>query len=158
VREAAADATVAHAQRFDTRRVAAEAHGAMVALDDTVDLDPQLRELVKIRASMLNGCAFCIQLHTQDALAAGERAERLFALAAWDESPFFTARERAALRFADAVTQLAPGGVSDEVYDEARAHFDEAELAQLLFAVVAINAWNRLAVASRKLTRPAHSA
>jgi AhpD family alkylhydroperoxidase len=150
-----ADAPVVHEQRFDTRRVAAEAHQALLALDAVVQLDPVLRELVRTRASILNGCAYCIQLHTQDALAAGERDERLFALGAWQESSFFTARERAALRFTDAVTQLAPGGVSDEAYDEACAHFDEAELAQLLFAVVAINAFNRLAVTTRKRTLPA---
>jgi AhpD family alkylhydroperoxidase len=147
-----ADAPVVHEQRFDTRRVAADAHKAMAALDAVIELDQSLRELVRIRASILNGCAYCIQLHTHDALAAGERAERLFALAAWQESSFFTARERAALRFTDSVTELGPDGVVDDVYDEARAHFDEAELAQLLFAVAAINAWNRLAVATHKLT------
>jgi AhpD family alkylhydroperoxidase len=144
-----------HDQRFDTRRVAPEAHQAVAALDAVIQLESGLRELVKIRASILNGCAYCIQLHTQEALAADEDAERLFALAAWHESSFFTARERAALRFTDAVTQLPPGGVADDVYDEARAHFDESELPQLLFAIVAINAWNRLAVASRK--PPLHS-
>jgi len=150
-----ADAAVAHEQRFDTRRAAAEQHRALAALDAAVDLDPALRELVRVRASMLNGCAYCIQLHTRDALAAGERAERLFALAAWEESPFFTARERAALRFTDVVTELPQGGVGDDVYAEAASHFDEHELAQLLFAIAAINAWNRLAVATRKPAQPA---
>lgn len=149
------DTPVAREPRFDTRRVAAEAHQALVELDSVIDLDSALWDLVKIRASILNGCAFCIQLHTQDALKAGERAERLFALGAWEESPFFTARERAALGFTDAVTRLPQGGIGDDVYDEARAHLDEAELPQLLFAVVSINAWNRLAVATRKRTLPA---
>jgi AhpD family alkylhydroperoxidase len=155
VTELGTDALIVHEQRFDTRRAAAEAHRALAALDAVIELDPRLRELVKIRASILNGCAYCIQLHTQDARAAGEDVERLFALGAWQESPFFTARERAALRFTDVVTELPPGGVADEVYDEVRAHFDESEVPQLLFAVVAINAWNRLAVTSRK--RPVHS-
>jgi AhpD family alkylhydroperoxidase len=146
-----ADAPVVHEQRFDTRRVAADAHKAMAALDAVIDLDQSLRELVRIRASILNGCAYCIQLHTQDALRAGESQHRLFALGAWEESPFFTARERAALRFTDAVTRLEDGHVPDEVYEEAAQRFDDAELAQLLFAVVAINAWNRLAIATRKL-------
>jgi len=122
----------------------------MPELDAAISLDPALRELVKIRASILNGCAYCIQLHTQEALAASEAPHRLFAVAAWEESPFFTKRERAALRFTDAVTSLADGHVSDAVYDEASTHFAEDELAQLLFAIVAINAWNRLAISTRK--------
>ncbi len=145
------DTPVVRAQRLDTRRSAKHAHEALLALDASIELEAGLRELVKIRVSIVNGCAYCIQLHTGDALAAGERQERLFALAAWDESPLFTARERAALRLADAVTHLPPGGVSDEVYEEASEHFTEEELGQLLFAVVAINAWNRLAVTTRKL-------
>ena len=136
---------------MDTRRTAPETHAAMVALDAAIDLEPALRELVKVRASLVNGCAFCIQLHTQDALAAGERPERLFALGAWDESPLFTARERAALEFADAVTNVQDGHVPDEVYARAEQEFEPPELAQLLFAVVAINGWNRLAIATRKL-------
>ena len=136
---------------MDTRRAAPEQHRAMVELDAAVTLDPALRELVRLRASILNGCAYCIQLHSRDALAAGEQPHRLHAVAAWEESPFFTARERAALRFTDAVTNLGDGHVSDDVYEEASEHFDEAELAQLLFAAVAINAWNRLAIATRKL-------
>src|SRR5262245_19938752 len=123
----------------------------MLALDGAVTLDPALPELVRLRASILNGCAYCVQLHSQDALAQGESERRLFALAAWEESPYFTPRERAALRFTDAVTNLADGHVPDEVYEHACEHFDQAELAQLLFAVVAINAWNRLAIATRKL-------
>lgn len=135
---------------MDTRRTAPAQHKAMVALDAAISLDPALRELVRIRASLLNGCAYCIQLHTHDALQAGESLHRLFALGAWEESLFFTARERAGLRFTDAVTHLHEGHVPNEVYEEAAEHFDDAELAQLLFAVVAINAWNRLAISTRK--------
>jgi AhpD family alkylhydroperoxidase len=136
---------------MDTRRAAPDQHRAMAALDAAIQLDPPLRELVRTRASLLNGCAYCIQLHTADALEDGEPPHRLFAVAAWEESPYFSPRERAALRFTDAVTNLHEGHVPDEVFDEAAEHFDEAELAQLLFAVVAINAWNRLAIATRKL-------
>ena len=142
---------------MDTRRAAPDLHGAMLALDAAISLDPPLRELVRLRASILNGCAYCIQLHTQDALAAGEEEHRLFAVAAWEESPFFSERERAALRFTDAVTNVQEGHVPDEVYEEAARHFDEADLAQLLFAAVAINAWNRLAIATRKLPRSPRS-
>lgn len=138
-------------QRMDTRRSAPVLHQAMVALDGAVSLDAELRELVNLRASILNGCAYCVQLHSQNALAAGEQPHRLFALAAWEESPFFSARERAALRITDAITDVADGHVPDEVYEEASRHFDEEELAQLVFAAVVINAWNRLAIATRKL-------
>jgi AhpD family alkylhydroperoxidase len=136
---------------METRQTAPEQYAAMVALDNAITLDPALRELVKTRASLLNGCAFCINMHTQDALKAGEQPHRLFALGAWEEAPFFSPRERAALRFTDAVTNLHDGHVPDEVYEEAAEHFDDAELAQLLYAVVAINAWNRIAIATRKL-------
>ena len=145
------DLPVARPQRLDTRRAAKTSHEAMLALDATIEVDPRLRELIRVRASMVNGCAYCIRLHTGDALAAGESQDRLFALAAWEESPLFTPRERAVLRFTDAVTILRPGGVDDDVYEEITAYFDEADLAQLLFAVVTINAWNRLAVTTRKL-------
>jgi AhpD family alkylhydroperoxidase len=136
---------------MDTRRSAPVLHQAMVALDGAISLDPEVRELVNLRASILNGCAYCVQLHSRNALAAGEEPHRLFALAAWEESPFFSARERAALRMTDAVTDVSDGHVSDEVYEEASRHFDEDELAQLVFAAVVINAWNRLAIATRKL-------
>lgn len=142
---------------MDTRRTAPVQHKALAALDAAITLDSALNDLVKIRASFLNGCAYCIQLHTQDALQAGESLHRLFALGAWEESPFFTARERAALRFTDAVTHLHEGHVPNEVYEEAAEQFDEGELAQLLFAVVAINAWNRLAISTRKLPREPRS-
>ena len=139
---------------MDTRRSAPELHKAVLALDAAVSLDPRLRELVRLRASILNGCTFCIQLHSQDALKAGEQPHRLFALAAWEEAPFFDARERAALRFTDAVTHLHVGHVPDEVWAEAAEHFPEDELAQLLFAIVAINALNRMAIATRKPPLP----
>jgi AhpD family alkylhydroperoxidase len=141
-------------QRMDTRRDAPDLHKALLALDAAISFDPPLRELVKIRGSIVNGCAYCVQLHTQDALAAGEQPHRLFALTAWEEAPFYTARERAALRFTDAVTSLHEGHVPDDVWEAAAEHFESAELAELLFAVVAINAWNRLAIATRKTPLP----
>lgn len=112
-------------------------------------VDPTLLELVKTRASMLNGCAFCLDMHTRDALAAGEDARRLFALSAWREAPFFDERERAALALTDAVTRLGEEGVSDEVWDNARKHWSEEETANLVLAVATINVWNRIAVATR---------
>jgi AhpD family alkylhydroperoxidase len=123
----------------------------MAALDRAVDFDPALRELVKLRASILNGCAYCVDLHSRDALEAGEDVRRVVAVAAWRESAFFTARERAALALTDEVTRLGEHGVGDDVWAEAAAHFPEAELGQLLWAIVVINAWNRVGVATQML-------
>ena len=111
-------------------------------------LEHRLLELVKIRASQINGCAACLDMHTQDARAAGETEQRLYTLSAWRETPFFTDRERAALAWAEAVT-LVNQGVPDAVYEEARRHFTERELIDLTVAVVTINGWNRLNIAFR---------
>jgi AhpD family alkylhydroperoxidase len=111
-------------------------------------LEHALVELVKVRASQVNGCAYCLDMHTQDARAAGETEQRLYALSAWRETPFFTDRERAALAWAEAVT-LVGGGVPDAVFEEARSQFTEKELADLTWAVVTINAWNRIAISFR---------
>ena len=135
--------------RLSARRLAPDPYQAMVAFDNSIDFDPRLRELVKIRASQLNGCAYCLDMHTRDARDAAEDERRLATLAGWHESPFFTPRERAALALTDAVTRLGDHGVSDAVWAEAAEHFDEAELAQLLWAIVAINAWNRIGVTTR---------
>jgi AhpD family alkylhydroperoxidase len=135
--------------RLSARRLAPGAYQAMVAFDNSIDFDPRLRELVKIRASQLNGCAYCLDMHTRDARDAAEDERRLATLAGWHESPFFTPRERAALALTDAVTRLGDHGVSDAVWAEAAEHFEEAELAQLLWAIVAINAWNRIGVTTR---------
>ena len=124
----------------------------MLALEEYVrssGIDPTLLHLVKVRASFLNGCAYCIDMHTKDARAAGETEHRLYALAAWRDTPFFTARERAALAWTDAVPRLGPDGGADEVYETARAQFQEAELVRLTLAIVAINGWNRLSIAFR---------
>ncbi len=112
-------------------------------------LEPRLIELVKIRASQMNGCAYCIDMHTQDARAIGETEQRIYALNAWRETPFFTDRERAALEWAEAVTAVADTHVPDDVYERVRPHFDEASLFALTGAVIVINSWNRLSVSFR---------
>jgi AhpD family alkylhydroperoxidase len=114
-------------------------------------LEQSLLELVKFRASQINGCAYCIDMHTKDARAHGETEQRLYALSAWRETPYFTERERAALAWTEAVTLVSATGVPDDVYEEARRHFDDGELVDLTFAIVAINGWNRLAVSFRKV-------
>jgi AhpD family alkylhydroperoxidase len=114
-------------------------------------LERGLIELVKIRASQINGCAYCIDMHTQDARAEGETERRIYALNAWRETPFYTNRERAALAWTEAVTRISDGGVSDALYEEARQHFDEKELVDLTWAVAAINAWNRVAINFRSV-------
>jgi AhpD family alkylhydroperoxidase len=126
--------------------------GAMLALQREVDasgLERPLLELVKIRASQMNGCAYCLDMHTKDARAHGETEQRIYALNAWRDAPFFTARERAALAWTEAVTRVGETHVPDEVHADARAGLSEAELIALTFAVAAINSWNRLAVALR---------
>jgi AhpD family alkylhydroperoxidase len=135
--------------RLSARRLAPDVYRAMVAFDDAIDFDPPLRDLVKIRASQLNGCAYCLDMHTRDVRERGEDERRLATLAGWHEAPFFTERERAAFALTDAVTRLGEHGVSDEVWARAAAHFEPAELAQLLWAIVAINAWNRIGVPTR---------
>jgi AhpD family alkylhydroperoxidase len=135
--------------RMDVAKEARAPYRALIELGDSIELDPPLRELINLRASILNGCAYCVDMHTKDARAAGETEQRLFAVPVWRETPFFTPRERAGLAWAEAVTEMPAGGVSDEVYHEARGHFSESEIVQLTMAVIAINGWNRLAVAFR---------
>jgi AhpD family alkylhydroperoxidase len=139
--------------RVDANRLAPEGRQAMVALQAYVDrsgLEFALLELVKIRASQINGCAFCLAMHVRDARAHGEREERLHLLPAWRETPLYTGRERAALAWTEAVTLVTDGHVPDAVYEAARQEFGEKELVDLTYAVVAINGWNRLAIAFRK--------
>lgn len=138
--------------RVDYAKVASRGYEAMRGLEAYIrqsGLEPTLLELVKLRASQLNGCAFCIDMHTKDARAAGESEQRLYALSAWRETPFYTERERAALAWTDAVTTVAESHVPDEIYQVARKHFPEKELVDLTLAIVAINGWNRLAIAFR---------
>ena len=112
-------------------------------------IEAPLFELVKIRASQLNRCAYCLDMHTKDARQRGETEQRLYALSAWRETPFFTDRERAALEWTEALTRLPDSDVSDELYERVRQHFDEAELVALTFGIVVINSWNRLAISFR---------
>jgi len=116
---------------------------------NTSGLEPSLQELVKTRASQLNGCAYCIDMHTKDARAAGETEQRLYALSAWRETPFFTPRERAALAWTEAITNIQQGHADDAVYEQVRSEFNEADLAKLTLAITQINAWNRIAIAFR---------
>jgi AhpD family alkylhydroperoxidase len=116
---------------------------------DRVEFDPRLRELVRVRASQLNGCAYCIDMHTKDARAIGETEQRLYGLAAWRETPYFTARERAALAFTEAVTLLAGGHVPDGAYEPVAAEFTPDEVGALLSLIVTINAWNAIGVSTR---------
>ncbi|HET6629802.1 MAG TPA: carboxymuconolactone decarboxylase family protein [Woeseiaceae bacterium] len=139
-------------ERIAFKKLVPEAYRAMLGLERYVhgtELEPALLELVRMRASQLNGCAYCLDMHSKDARAAGESEQRLYLLSAWREAPFYSERERAALAWAEAVTLLPGSGVSDEVYAQARIHFGEEELVKLTMAVVAINGWNRLEVAFR---------
>ncbi|MFI1292432.1 carboxymuconolactone decarboxylase family protein [Streptomyces sp. NPDC020792] len=146
-----------HEPRMQWAKHAPEVYRAMVRLDAAAGqgLDPRLRELVKIRASQLNHCAFCLDMHTKDALAAGESVERIVQLGAWEESRhFYTEKELAAIELTEAVTVLTDGFVPDEVYERAAAHFEEAELARLIASITVINAWNRFGVTARAV--PGH--
>jgi AhpD family alkylhydroperoxidase len=124
---------------------------AMYALsgESSKALDPNLRELVKIRASQINGCAYCIDMHTKDARHAGESEQRIYGLSAWRETPFYTDRERAALEWTEALTRLPDGDISDELFGRVSAQFSEPEIVALTFSVIVINSWNRLSVAFR---------
>lgn len=120
-------------------------------LNETGVLEESLRELVKMRASQLNGCAYCLDMHTKDAMKEGETVQRLVGLDAWRESPYYTARERAALEWAEAVTLVSTSHVEDEVYERVKKEFTDKEMVALTLAVVAINCWNRFAIAFRTI-------
>ena len=137
--------------RMEIGRAAPPLHRALVALGNDPDLDPRLRELVNLRASILNGCAYCINKHTKIARRAGETEQRLYAVAAWHEAPFFDDKERAALALTDAVTLISDEHVPRRVWEEASAHFEPDELAQLVWAITVINAWNRIGITMRML-------
>ncbi len=139
-------------QRLNYVKISPEGYRAMLGLSDYgkhCGLESPLMELVKMRASQINGCAFCLDMHSQDARAAGETEQRIYLLDAWEEAPFYTDRERAALAWTEAVTRVSQTHVPDEVYEEARKHFNEKELVDLTFVIVAINSWNRLSIGFR---------
>jgi AhpD family alkylhydroperoxidase len=140
------------APRIDFEHASPAAVKAMYALQAAVNdsgLEPSLIELVKLRASQINGCAYCVDMHSKDMQAHGERDERLHLLSLWCEAPHFTPRERAALLWTETLTRIADEGVPDEVFEVVRGEFDEQELANLTLAVVAINGWNRFAISFR---------
>ena len=134
-----------------TRHINSGMAKALFALsaETSAKLEPKLFELVKIRASQINGCAYCLDMHTKDARAAGETEQRIYALSAWRETPFFTDRERAALEWTEAVTNISQTHVPDEAYARLASQFNEDEIVALTFGVVVINSWNRLAVSFR---------
>lgn len=138
-------------ERFDYRAASPDAYEAMLGMERFVrqasGLEPSLIELVKIRASQINRCAFCIDMHTREARACGETEQRLYALSAWSHAPFFTDRERAALAWTEAVTRIADAPVSDDVFIEASRQFSSTELVNLTVVCNTINGWNRIAVA-----------
>ena len=153
------------AVRLDFESHAKEFTRAMGALDkaatnelDRAGIEPLIREMVRIRASQLNGCAYCIDMHTKDARAAGESEQRIYALPAWPETPFFNQRERAALAFTEAVTLMAADHVPTAAYDAAAEQFSPNELAALVSLIVAINAWNTIGVSTRAWTPGSYQA
>lgn len=140
------------AARIRWVQVAPEAYKALSTLESYAansSVEKPLVELIKLRVSQINGCAYCIDMHWKDLRAGGETEQRLYGLDAWEESPYYTPRERAALEWAEAVTRLVHERVSDRVYDVARSQFSERELVDLTMAIVAINSWNRLGIAFR---------
>jgi len=138
--------------RIDWTKASPGAYRAMYGLEVHLargSIEKPLLELVKLRASQINGCAFCIDMHWKDARAAGETEQRLYGLSAWEESPYYSERERAALLWTEALTNVRDGHVPDAVFEAVRPHFNDEELGDLTLAVVAINAWNRIAIAGR---------
>ena len=137
------------ADRIQLDEVARKQMAAAYRLEQSIELDARLSNLIDLRASQINGCAVCIDMHWKEARAAGESEERLYSLDAWRESPLFDQRERAVLGLSEAITRITDGHVPDEVWDEARAILSESELANVVFQATAINSWNRLMITSR---------
>ena len=139
-------------QRIDYLKSARGAYHAMLGIEHYLQqsgLEESLQNLIKLRVSQINGCAYCIDMHWKDLRAAGESEQRLYGLDAWEESPYYTDRERAALAWAESVTNIQDGHVPDEVFERVKGFFNEKELADLTLAVTAINSWNRLSIAAR---------
>lgn len=141
-------------QRMELQKIEPAAYQAMLELENYVNksgLDKKLICLIKIRASQINRCAFCIDMHTKEARKNGETEQRIYALNAWSEAPFFTPEEKAVLNLTDAITLLSENHVSDEIYQEVSHYFGSNEIAKILMAIVTINAWNRIVVTSKKV-------
>ena len=138
--------------RLDASKVSPDAYRAIMGLEFYVrhsGLESSLIELIKLRASYMNGCAYCVDMHSKDARVEGETEQRIYAVPVWRETPFYSDRERAALAFTEAVTAIGQAGVPDDVYDEAKRFFSQDELVKLTMAIVTINAWNRVAITFR---------
>ena len=143
---------MARTNRINYQEKAPKALRAMLELEKYVvgsGLERSLYELVKLRTSQINGCAYCLDMHSKDARKAGETEQRIYSLVAWKETPFYTERERAALAWTEALTLISENEVSDELYASVREHFDEGELVSLTMGIIAINGWNRLAIGFR---------
>ena len=141
-------------ERIQLEQVEPAAYKAMLGLEQYLaqsGLDKKLLSLIKVRASQINKCAFCIDLHTKEARKAGETEQRLYALSAWQETPFFTPQERAALTLTEAVTLIAENSISDELYNLVSGYFSDQEVVQILMAICTINAWNRIAITTKKI-------
>jgi AhpD family alkylhydroperoxidase len=140
--------------RIDIAHASPAAYKAVLGLEQYVrssGIEPKILHLIKVRASQINGCAYCIDMHTKDARVAGETEQRIYALDAWRETPFYSDKERAALELTEAVTLIREGHVPDEVFEQARAHFNEAEMLNITLAIATINVWNRLAITFRSV-------
>ncbi|MDM5336176.1 carboxymuconolactone decarboxylase family protein [Fictibacillus enclensis] len=140
--------------RIRMEEVEPGAYQAMLEVENYIartSIDKRLKELIKIRASQVNGCAFCLNMHTKEARELGETEQRIYALNAWRETPYFTPEERAVLALTEAVTLVAESHVPDDVYNEAAQYFDEKQMSEIIMQIVVINAWNRLAVTARKM-------
>lgn len=143
--------------RISLTKINPKAYATVLAMQKYVDesgLEPLLLELIKLRASQINGCAYCLDMHTKDARALGETEQRLYTVSAWREAPFFSERERAALALTEAITLINQGHVADDVYAQAHAQFNDNELVDLVMAIATINTWNRLAITFR--AEPGH--
>ncbi len=143
--------------RFDLTQMNPDAYRHLMQMEALIgrNVDPTLYHLVKLRASQINGCAYCLQMHTAEALKHGETPERMTALDAWEESPLYTDKERAALRWTEEMTLIADTGASREAFEELKAHFSDEEIGWLILAAVQINSWNRIATSSRAQYDPA---
>lgn len=138
-------------KRIDVSKVEPAAYKAMLGLEQYLhqsSLEQKLLDLIKIRASQINKCAFCIDMHTKEARKAGETEQRIYALSAWQETPFFTPQERAALSFTEAVTLIAENSINDELYEQVSRYFPPQEIVQILIAIATINAWNRISIST----------
>lgn len=141
-------------KRTDIKDVEPNAYKAMLGLEQYIrnsQIAPLLRELIKIRASQINGCAYCIDMHTQEALKIGESQRRIFALSAWKESPLFSEEERAVLQLTDEVTLISKDGLREDTYQKVLTFYGENVLSQIIMQVVIINSWNRIAIASQQI-------